>query len=83
MNTFLNPEELQLINQLNAQRENIIHQIGNLEYKLYCLKNEKDKTIQDLQVLEEKFIKLGNELQEKYGEGALNLKTGEFKNIQK
>ena len=36
---------------------------------------------QELQVLEENCSKIGIELQEKYGEVALNLKTGEFKNI--
>jgi hypothetical protein len=77
---FLTPEELYLTNQLNNQRENLINQLGNLEYELQCLKKEKSKVIQDLQVLEENCSKIAIELQEKYGEGALNLKTGEFKN---
>jgi len=78
---FLTPEELHLLNQLNDQRENLKNQFGNLEYELQCLKNKKNKLIQELQVLEENCSKIGIELQEKYGEVALNLKTGEFKNI--
>ena len=81
MNTFLTPEELYLINQLNNQREKIKIQLGNLEYELQSLKNEKNKIIKELQVLEENCSKIGIELQEKYGEVALNLRTGEFKNI--
>jgi hypothetical protein len=80
MDKFLTPEELFLINHLNSQREKIKYQLGNLEYELQLLNQEKNKVIQELQLLEENFIKVGKELQEKYGEGALNLKTGEFKN---
>ena len=61
-------------------REKIKSQLGNLEYELQLLNQEKNKVIQELYILEENFIKAGKELQEKYGEGALNLKTGEFKN---
>ena len=80
MDKFLTPEELFLINRLNIQREKIKSQLGNLEYELQLLNQEKNKVIQELYILEESLIKAGNELQDKYGEGALNLKTGEFKN---
>ncbi len=79
MDKFLTPEELLLLKQLNNQREKIKIQLGNLEYELQLLKKEKNKVIQDLQNLEENCSKIANELQKKYGEGALNLKTGEFK----
>jgi hypothetical protein len=80
MDKFLTPEELFLIKNLNNQREKIKHQLGNLEYELQLLNQEKNKVIQELYILEENLKKAGKELQEKYGEGALNLKTGEFKN---
>jgi uncharacterized protein (DUF3084 family) len=80
MDKFLSPEELYLIKKLSNQREKIKSQLGNLEYELQLLNQEKNKVIQELYILEENFIKAGKELQEKYGEGALNLKTGEFKN---
>lgn len=79
MDKFLTPEELLLLKQLSNQREKIKIQLGNLEYELQLLKKEKNKVIQDLQNLEENCSKIANELQKKYGEGALNLKTGEFK----
>ncbi len=79
MDKFLTPEELFLIKNLNNQREKIKSQLGNLEYELQLLNKEKDKVIQELYILEESLIKAGKELQNKYGEGALNLKTGEFK----
>lgn len=80
MDKFLTSEELFLIKKLNDQREKIKFQLGNLEYELQLLNQEKNKVIQELYILEENLIKAGKELQEKYGEGALNLKTGEFKN---
>ena len=79
MDKFLTPEELLLLKQLSNQREKIKIQLGNLEYELQLLKKEKNKVIQNLQNLEENCSKIANELQKKYGEGALNLKTGEFK----
>ena len=80
MDKFLSPEELYLIKKLSNQREKIKSQLGNLEYELQLLNQEKNKVIQELYILEESLIKAGKELQDKYGEGALNLKTGEFKN---
>ena len=80
MDKFLTPEELFLIKNLNNQREKIKHQLGILEYELQLLNQEKNKVIQELYILEENLKKTGKELQEKYGEGALNLNTGEFKN---
>ena len=78
MDKFLSPEELYLIKRLSNQREKIKSQLGNLEYELQLLNQEKNKVIQELQLLEENFIKIGKELQEKYGEGNINLEKGEF-----
>jgi hypothetical protein len=80
MDKFLTPEELLLINNLNNQREKIKHQLGTLEYELQLLNQEKNKVIQELYILEESFVKFGKEIQEKYGEGVLNLKTGKVTN---
>jgi vacuolar-type H+-ATPase subunit D/Vma8 len=80
MDKFLTPEELLLINNLNNQREKIKHQLGTLEYELQLLNQEKNKVIQELYILEESFVKIGKEIQKKYGEGVFNLKTGKFTN---
>ena len=80
MDKFLTPEELLLINNLNNQREKIKYQLGDLEYKLQLINQEKNKVIQELYILEESFVKFGKEIQEKYGEGVLNLKTGKVTN---
>ena len=80
MDKFLTPEELLLINNLNNQREKIKHQLGTLEYELQLLNQEKNKVIQELYILEESFVKIGKEIQGKYVEGVLNLKTGKVIN---
>ena len=80
MDKFLTPEELLLINNLNNQREKIKHQLGTLEYELQLLNQEKNKVIKELYILEESFFKIGKEIQGKYGEGVLNLKTGKVIN---
>jgi hypothetical protein len=80
MDKFLTSEELLLINNLNNQREKIKYQLGDLEYKLQLINQEKNKIIQELYILEESFVKIGKEIQKKYGEGVFNLKTGKFTN---
>jgi hypothetical protein len=80
MDKFLTPEELLLINNLNNQREKIKYQLGDLEYKIQLINQEKNKVIQELYTLEESFVKIGKEIQKKYGEGVFNLRTGKFTN---
>jgi len=80
MDKFLTPEDLLLINNLNNQREKIKYQLGDLEYKLQLINQEKNKIIQELYILEESFVKIGKEIQKKYGEGVFNLRTGKFTN---
>lgn len=75
---FLTQEELQKINKLNTERADLISKFGALEYELQNMKLEKENLIKELSILNKKSLETGNQLQEKYGEGNINIETGEF-----
>jgi len=74
----LTPEELQTIKNLNDERNSLINRFGILEYEIQSLELQKEQLIEALQKLSLSSEKIGIELQSKYGEGNVNLDTGEF-----
>ena len=75
---FLTKEEIKTITDLQTKEEKFISQLGTLEYQLQILlkqKKELEDSISPLQVEKEKLAK---SLQDKYGEGSIDISTGEF-----
>ena len=75
---FLIKEEIKTITDLQIKEEKLISQLGALEYQIQILlkqKKELDKLIDPLQIDKEKLAK---SLQDKYGEGSIDISTGEF-----
>ena len=75
---FLTQEELKTVGELNSQRADLISKFGAIEFQIQTLELEKDKLTENLTTLNNKSISLGEELQKKYGEGNINIETGEF-----
>ena len=75
---FLTQEELQQINQLNSKRADLVNKFGSIEYEIQNLELEKDKLTEELVNLNKRSLEIGEELQQKYGEGNINIETGEF-----
>ena len=75
---FLTKEEIKTITDLQTKEEKFISQLGALEYQIQILlkqKKELDNLIDPLQIDKEKLAK---SLQDKYGEGSIDISTGEF-----
>ena len=79
----LTPEELAQVNSLNSRYANIFIEIGQMEVKM----SEHRKLLIDLEedkeILREDYLRISKEetaivksLNEKYGEGSLDLTTG-------
>ena len=51
---------------------------GSLEFDLQLIKIEKLKVVEELKNVSEATDKMALNLQEKYGEGNVNVETGEF-----
>jgi len=75
---FLTQEEIQRIQESQVEESNLISILGQVEYQLQVVTNRKANVLAQLQDLQERNLKAGQELQEKYGEGSINMETGEF-----
>jgi hypothetical protein len=77
----LTQEELQQIKDIQQERLTLIEQFGILEYNIQDLEQQKQQLRSTLSSLKQREIKLGEELQEKYGDGTINIEKGEFTSI--
>jgi len=67
----LTPEELQSLRDIERKQSDLIFKLGQLEYQRTVLKN-------NIQSLEIENVRVGKLLTEKYGEGRIDLETGEI-----
>lgn len=74
----LSKEELENIKQLQTTQQNLIDNFGQVEYQLQVLKTQKDKLIESLTQLRKEEINLGKILNEKYGNGSIDIESGLF-----
>ena len=75
---FLTPEELKQIKDLNTSRNELVNQFGILEFDSQSLELQKEKLIDTLQKINKTSEDVGVNLQKKYGDGNVNIETGEF-----
>jgi len=76
--TVLSQEELSNLATLQQQQDNFIIQLGQIEYQIGTLERQKDIIKQNIESFEKQQVELGDQLKEKYGEGTINLESGEF-----
>lgn len=76
------PEEIDKLNNSRQTEISIIHNIGEVELKLILLNQQKDSLKEEFNNLQKQQQQIAIELQEKYGEGNVNIETGEFTPIQ-
>ncbi len=76
--TVLSQEELNNLATLQQQQDNFIIQLGQIEYQISTLEKQKKNIKQNIESFEKNQIELGDQLKQKYGEGTINLESGEF-----
>ena len=81
----LTPEELQSIKDLQSQYNQTIFEIGAAEAQLIVFQQNIDKLqeakkglVSDLVTIEQKESELIKSLQEKHGDGVIDIETGEI-----
>jgi len=74
----LTQEELQEVKDLQIENSNLISQFGELEVVIQNLSLKKEELIIKLKELKDKEVKIGQILQDKYGDGNIDIETGEF-----
>jgi len=74
----LTPEEVQTIKTIRQERSEITDQFGEIEILIQEYEMIKQDLKEKLSSLKKREVKVGQELQEKYGSGTIDIETGEF-----
>ena len=77
-NTKLSQEELQTIQQLQEKNRAIVMEFGEIELIKLNLERRAENAKKFLAELREEENTFGKDLSEKYGDGTVDLSTGEF-----
>jgi len=76
--TQLLQEEIDTLNQLQKTQEAIVTRFGQLEFQIQTLEIQKDQLVEALTQLKEQETLVGKQMNEKYGNGTINLESGTF-----
>jgi len=74
----LTQEELNEINKVSQSQKNLIETFGFLEYQIQDLELQKLKLVEDMKMQKSQEVEVAKKINEKYGEGTININTGEF-----
>lgn len=74
----LTQEELTQLKSLREQQNNLLMNLGSVEYRMSLLEQTKNELKSQVLEIEKMNNELGAQLTEKYGNGTLNLETGEI-----
>lgn len=74
----LTQEELQLLKSIQERRLQLTEQFGIVEMRIQELELQKELLKEELKKLRQEELTTGQTLQQKYGDGTINLEKGEF-----
>jgi hypothetical protein len=74
----LTQEEIQSLKLIQEKRLQLTEQFGIIELRIQELELQKEYLKNELKTLRQEEIKTGETLQQKYGDGTINLEKGEF-----
>tara|TARA_R110000744_G_scaffold151332_1_gene264766 strand:+ start:302 stop:553 length:252 start_codon:yes stop_codon:yes gene_type:complete len=80
--TKLLKEEVQTLKDLQKSENEITFALGQVEIKTTFLENQKQEIKNNFKTLLQEQDKVGKELQEKYGDGNINIEKGEFVSLK-
>ena len=78
----LTDKELEVLKEYQLTQNQITFELGNLDIQKALLEGQRSAILEKLADLQEKSNKTARELQEKYGEGNINIDTGEFTTVK-
>lgn len=74
----LTQEEIQEIKNFQDKRQTLIQQFGIIEFNIQDLELQKQQLNVELNNLKQLETQIGSKLQDKYGDGTINVDKGEF-----
>ena len=78
---ILTTEELSDLKSIQEQGNQIMTGFGQVEIAIQTLELQKESLIEALAELKQKETQYGQTLQDKYGNGNINIETGEFTKV--
>ena len=80
--TNLTPEELKILQEYQIENNEIVAGLGTIELTIDDLKSQKTQLLENFKKLQLKQNQSAKELQAKYGDGNINLETGEISALE-
>ena len=80
--TNLTPEELKTLQEYQIENNEIVAGLGTIELTIDDLKTKKAELLENFKKLQLKQNQSAKELQAKYGDGNINLETGEINALE-
>jgi translation initiation factor 2 alpha subunit (eIF-2alpha) len=77
-NKVLTQEEIQSLKNIQTNQSNLVQALGTVEYRIQLLELDKQNLKSQLQKQIEEETTIAKTLQEKYGDGNIDLEKGEF-----
>jgi hypothetical protein len=74
----LTEEELQKLKEFQTREENLIVAFGQIAYQQQSLDEQQDKAIQEKEKFDKERSDFATSLTSKYGNGTINIDTGEI-----
>mgnify|MGYP000244473197 CR=1 FL=1 len=74
----LSEKELQTLKDYQIKTNEVLSVLGSIELQFDALKTQKEEVLKEFQTLQKNQTKTGKQLQDKYGEGNINLEDGDF-----
>jgi len=74
----LTQEELQNLKDFQTREENLIVAFGQIAYQQQTLDEQQDKVIEEKEKFEKERAEFALSLTSKYGNGTINIETGEI-----
>jgi hypothetical protein len=78
----LTQEELNNLKQFQSREENLIVAFGQMAYQRQNLDEQEEKLIEEKAKFEKERSELASSLTEKYGNGTINIDTGEITPVE-
>lgn len=78
MGKKVSKQELEKLQKFQQEEGEVLRELGVLEFKMEQIKAGRKKALEDIAKIHEESTEMAKELEEKYGEGTIDLTTGEF-----
>jgi len=75
-------EDLKRLQDLNTEISNIIVSLGQIELNKAALENQKNQLLANFAQLQQTQEELANDLTQKYGDGNIDLASGEITSLR-